>query len=99
MTVDEHLIFYGELKGMTSNAIAAFTEVLTNSLDMLEHRHKLSKNLSGGNKRKLSMAISMMGKFFCSFLCVVVLVVLVNFLTSLFVCIFCCRCSICTDFR
>ena len=32
-----------------------------NSLDMEEHRNKLSKHLSGGNKRKLSLALSMMG--------------------------------------
>ena len=28
---------------------------------MIEHRNKLSKHLSGGNKRKLSLALSMMG--------------------------------------
>ena len=61
MTVDEHLIFYGELKGMSMPAIQAFIRVLTNSLDMEEHRNKLSKHLSGGNKRKLSLALSMMG--------------------------------------
>ena len=42
-------------------AIQAFIRVLTNSLDMEEHRNKLSKQLSGGNKRKLSLALSMMG--------------------------------------
>ena len=61
MTVDEHLIYYGELKGMSMPAIQAFIRVLTNSLDMEEHRNKLSKHLSGGNKRKLSLALSMMG--------------------------------------
>ena len=61
MTVEEHLTFYGELKGMSSFSIQAFIESLTSSLDMTEHVKKMSKSLSGGNKRKLSMAISMMG--------------------------------------
>ena len=61
MTVDEHLTFYGELKGMAVNNINQFINVLTSNLDMKEHRDKLSKHLSGGNKRKLSMAISLMG--------------------------------------
>ena len=57
-TVEEHLIFYGELKGMSSIAISNFVAALTLSLDMTEHLHKMSRSLSGGNKRKLSMAIS-----------------------------------------
>ena len=61
LTVEEHLVFYGELKGMQPSAINQFVQALTSSLDMTEHLSKISSSLSGGNKRKLSMAISMMG--------------------------------------
>ena len=46
---------------MSPVAINNFVTALTSSLDMTEHLHKMSRSLSGGNKRKLSMAISMMG--------------------------------------
>jgi ATP-binding cassette subfamily A (ABC1) protein 3 len=61
MTIDEHLEFYGGLKGMPASDVAAFAGALTAALDMTEHRGKRSSQLSGGNKRKLSLAIAMMG--------------------------------------
>ncbi len=61
LTVDEHLDFYGDLKGMPQVATAQFADVLTQALGMTEHRGKRSSQLSGGNKRKLSLAIAMMG--------------------------------------
>ena len=61
MTVDEHLEFYGQLKGMQEQAINSFVIDLTRAMEMTERRSKLSSQLSGGNKRKLSMAISLMG--------------------------------------
>merc|ERR1711959_351032 len=55
------LEFYGALKGMNAQSVRSFADVMTHALDMTDHRNKLSKTLSGGNKRKLSLAISMMG--------------------------------------
>ena len=51
LTVDEHLEFYGALKGMNAQSVRSFADVMTHALDMTDHRNKLSKTLSGGNKR------------------------------------------------
>ena len=37
-------------------------EALIQTLRLENDRHKLAQNLSGGNKRKLSVAIAMIGK-------------------------------------
>jgi ABC-type multidrug transport system ATPase subunit len=61
LTVYEHLYFYGIVKGATSELHAEIEQLLQQSgLDV--HRKKLSKALSGGYKRKLSLAIAMIAK-------------------------------------
>lgn len=58
LTVYEHLYFYGIVKGARSGLNVEIEELLRQSgLDV--HRNKLSKALSGGYKRKLSLAIAM----------------------------------------
>ncbi|KAF2434403.1 ATP-binding cassette sub-family A member 7 [Tothia fuscella] len=59
MTVLEHLNFYARARGVPNvnhNVTAAITAV---GLD--PYRDRLAQNLSGGNKRKLSLAIALMG--------------------------------------
>lgn len=61
LTVEEHLFFYGIVKGARSELKHEIEELLVQSgLDV--HRKKLSKALSGGYKRKLSLAIAMIAK-------------------------------------
>ena len=58
LTVEEHLYFYGLVKGARGELGAEMEQLLGQSgLDV--HRRKLSKALSGGYKRKLSLAIAM----------------------------------------
>lgn len=58
LTVEEHLFFYGIVKGARKELKQEIEELLVQSgLDC--HRKKLSKALSGGYKRKLSLAIAM----------------------------------------
>lgn len=58
LTVYEHLYFYGIVKGARSGLSQEIEDLLRQSgLDV--HRNKLSKTLSGGYKRKLSLAIAM----------------------------------------
>lgn len=58
LTVYEHLYFYGIVKGARSELGEEIEQLLAQSgLDF--HRNKLSKTLSGGYKRKLSLAIAM----------------------------------------
>lgn len=61
LTVHEHLYFYGLVKGARGELGAEIEDLLaTSGLDV--HRNKLSKALSGGYKRKLSLAIAMIAK-------------------------------------
>lgn len=58
LTVEEHLFFYGIIKGARKELKGEILQLLQQS-DLIEHRKKLSKTLSGGYKRKLSLAIAM----------------------------------------
>lgn len=61
LTVEEHLYFYGVVKGARKGLRREIEELLVQSgLDV--HRNKLSKALSGGYKRKLSLAIAMIAQ-------------------------------------
>lgn len=61
LTVTEHLLFYLRLKGCeSSDEIAHVNEVCT-QVELFEHKDKLAKELSGGMKRRLSLAIAMIG--------------------------------------
>ncbi|KAK8811366.1 hypothetical protein WA158_003100 [Blastocystis sp. Blastoise] len=61
MTVYECLYFYGTIKGIIKSQLdSTIVEIMT-SLGLLEHRNKLTGNLSGGNKRRLCVAIAFMG--------------------------------------
>ncbi|XP_047471049.1 phospholipid-transporting ATPase ABCA1-like [Penaeus chinensis] len=61
LTVLQHLLFFGRLKGLTrKSAKAEALEILTR-LELLDKQHMFGSQLSGGMKRKLSLAISLMG--------------------------------------
>ncbi|KAJ3339490.1 hypothetical protein HDU93_008204 [Gonapodya sp. JEL0774] len=68
LTVVEHLLFYARLKGIPPSqelqAVAASIETVRLS----DHAKKLAKKLSGGEKRRLSIAISLVGNPLCVFL-------------------------------
>ena len=61
LTVSEHLWFYAKIKGVPANKRSAMIEKSIDALNLKDHRNKLSQTLSGGNKRKLSVAIAMLG--------------------------------------
>ena len=61
LTVEEHLWFYASLKGMSGNDIYYAVNTLLRDIGMELKRVDLVDTLSGGMKRKLSVAIAFIG--------------------------------------
>ncbi|EAR99563.1 ABC transporter family protein (macronuclear) [Tetrahymena thermophila SB210] len=62
LTVREHLYLYASFKGMTdSKLIKEEVEKFVDDVDLREKADVLSKNLSGGQRRRLSVAIAFIG--------------------------------------
>ena len=61
MTVEEHLWFYAKIKGVPANLRTSVVEECIKQLNLADHRVKCAGALSGGNKRKLSVAIAIIG--------------------------------------
>ncbi|XP_023369620.1 ATP-binding cassette sub-family A member 3-like [Otolemur garnettii] len=61
MTVSEHLYFYGVIKGIHQKAIPMEINNMLSAFKLLEKHNALSKSLSGGMKRKLSVIIALIG--------------------------------------
>ncbi|KAH1612297.1 hypothetical protein KXX21_002791 [Aspergillus fumigatus] len=59
MTVIEHLEFYARIRGVT-DVKHNVTEVMR-AVGLLPFQHRMATKLSGGNKRKLSLGIALMG--------------------------------------
>ena len=61
MTVEETLKFYALIKGIRTHKISSVIEKAIRDLNLKDHRKKLAGTLSGGNKRKLSVAMALIG--------------------------------------
>ncbi len=61
MTVEEHLEYYARIKGIPSEMRPRLIQKAIIELNLDEHRTKPAGTLSGGNKRKLSVAMSILG--------------------------------------
>ncbi|KAF6155278.1 hypothetical protein GIB67_019804 [Kingdonia uniflora] len=61
LTVQEHLELYARIKGVPENRIKNVVEEKMVEFDLWGYSNKPSYSLSGGNKRKLSVAIAMIG--------------------------------------
>jgi ATP-binding cassette subfamily A (ABC1) protein 5 len=61
VTVREHLALYAALRGVTPARIPGLVASYLAGLRIEEHADKYSKDCSGGTKRKLSYAMSMLG--------------------------------------
>ena len=57
----EHLWFYAKLKGRPDEQILEESDSMINDLGLPHKRDELSKNLSGGMQRKLSIASAFVG--------------------------------------
>ncbi|KAJ0400729.1 hypothetical protein ATCC90586_003403 [Pythium insidiosum] len=61
MTVEEHLRLFGTMKKVPSHKLQLEVDKMIQEVGLTEKRRVLSKNLSGGQKRKLSVAIAFIG--------------------------------------
>lgn len=59
MTVREHLLFYARVRGITD--VAHNVEAIIQAVGLSAFRDRQAHALSGGNKRKLSLGIALMG--------------------------------------
>ena len=61
MTVEEHLWYYARVKGIHPERRMAAIEKAIHDLNLTDYRNKPAGTLSGGNKRKLSVAMALIG--------------------------------------
>ena len=61
LTAREHLKFYGRIKGLNGAELRKQTTMLLDVLSLNQYADRKAGNLSGGNKRKLSVAMAMIG--------------------------------------
>jgi ABC-type multidrug transport system ATPase subunit len=61
LTVEEHLLFYARLKGIAPGQEKDHTHKLLQQVGLFNVRTRLAGNLSGGMKRRLSVAIALVG--------------------------------------
>ena len=61
LTVYENLEFFASIKGIKKNLIKKLVNTMIREMSLDEFTNKISGQLSGGNKRKLAVAISMIG--------------------------------------
>ena len=61
LTVYENLEFFANIKGIKKNLIKKLVNTMIKEMSLEEFTNKISGRLSGGNKRKLAVAISMIG--------------------------------------
>ncbi|RLO11982.1 hypothetical protein DYB28_012659, partial [Aphanomyces astaci] len=61
LSVLEHLMFYGRIKGFRGAALTEEVDAKIVEVGLTEKRHVRTSDLSGGMKRKLSLAIALLG--------------------------------------
>ena len=60
LTVYENLEFYASIKGIKKDSIKLLVDAMIKEMSLDEFTNKIAGRLSGGNKRKLAVAISML---------------------------------------
>jgi ATP-binding cassette subfamily A (ABC1) protein 3 len=61
LTAEDHLKLFAAFKGTSANLIDDQVKKMLHDIDLYDVKDQLSKTLSGGQKRKLSVAIAMIG--------------------------------------
>ncbi|EJD51317.1 P-loop containing nucleoside triphosphate hydrolase protein [Auricularia subglabra TFB-10046 SS5] len=61
LTVRQHLEIYGQLKGLSRGVLAQNVDTMLKATTLAPYADRLAGKLSGGNGRKLALAIALMG--------------------------------------
>jgi len=61
MTPTEHLTMFARIRGIAPELTARTVDQLLTALSLQEYKDRIAMDLSGGNKRKLSVAIALVG--------------------------------------
>lgn len=61
MSVQEHLFFYGRVKGLRKKELREAVEQSLENVQLTEARKRSAKKLSGGMRRRLAVSIAMIG--------------------------------------
>lgn len=61
LTPEDHLRLFAAFKGTESSKIEKLVQAMLKDIDLVGQKDQLAKTLSGGQKRKLSVAIAMIG--------------------------------------
>ena len=61
LTVKENLIFFGKIKGISESQLMAVVDAYLVALNIKQYESKLTQRLSGGNRRKVSLAVALLG--------------------------------------
>ncbi|KRX06293.1 P-loop containing nucleoside triphosphate hydrolase [Pseudocohnilembus persalinus] len=61
LTVNDHLCIFGRIKGLFGKLLENQIEYLLKMIELKQYQHCKSYTLSGGNKRKLSVLIALIG--------------------------------------
>ncbi len=61
LTAYEHLDLYSELKGIKPSMKKKIIDEMIKRMNLEKYRNIIAENYSGGNKRKLSVAIALLG--------------------------------------
>ena len=62
LTVGEHLYFYARLKGVPYKEEVAAVKQALSQVSLTSFEYRLTKRLSGGEKRRVSIAIALLGQ-------------------------------------
>ena len=62
LTTKEHVLLYAKLRGYSGAALHQVVDSKLNELDLVQYANSRAGSLSGGNKRKLSVAMALVGE-------------------------------------